>query len=139
MKAKVKIKRKVTKDIETKHGTKTLYSMLLMSGNKELWASCFSAPVSDAWKEGDTVELELVKNGKFWNIVVPRGPEKASQLTEVLDTLKRLETKIDAITGNVKASSDDITFDDIPDTTKELPKEEDPFAGATSSDEEIPF
>lgn len=138
MKATVIIKRKVTKDIETKYGTKTLYSLLLTMGSKEAWASCFSAPISDAWKEGDKViDMELVKNGKFWNIVVPKGPEKASQLTEILDTLKRMETKIDAITGNVKAS-DDPEFDAIPDATQELPKEEDPFAG-TTSDEETPF
>lgn len=115
MKAKLKIKKKQTKQVQTKYGMKDKHSFLLESSKGEFWASCFANNTTADWQEGDVREMELdkkvVNNNTFWNIVVPKSQP-------MMEALKRIEDKLDQLLDNkigLEEPSDDDLIDDVPE------------------------
>lgn len=125
MKATVTIKRKSSSQVTTKYGQKEKHAFLLDGGKGEFWADCFANATTEGWHEGDKIEMELApreyQGKKYWNIV----PPKAQDIT--LETIKRIEGKIDQILAHWKKEEPESSdFDGIPDAT-EPPADEIPF------------
>jgi hypothetical protein len=68
MQATVRIKRMTSKDVQTKKGMMKNLSMLVVTGKgEEMWIGGWPNAITKTWKEGDTVDLEVEQNGKYWN------------------------------------------------------------------------
>ena len=103
----VQIKRKTEKQANTKYGPKTTYSMLCSTSQGDIWISLWSDAQTSMWAEGQTVEMDITQNGKYWNgKPVPQAPSQNStntfpQGTKPVLTLP-LEKKIDELIENTR-------------------------------------
>ena len=104
---KLTIKRKDVKKVNTKYGEKEKHNFLLESDKGEFWAGCFANAVTEAWKEGDVVDMVLKSReyqGKtYWDIIPPKPMDL------ILESLKRIEAKL----GIAEEPQDDFV-DDVP-------------------------
>ena len=79
------------------------------------WYSCFQGEWNKEWKEGDTIEVEVERNGNYLNIQAPRKPSPMFEfLKEMKVQLDRIEAKIG---GYDDAPPPEVTggpVDDIP-------------------------
>lgn len=102
----VSIKRKTEKQANTKYGPKTTYSMLVSSKQGDIWVSVWSDAQTSLWAEGQTVEMDITQNGKYWNgKPVPQAPSNVTstfpQGVKPVLTLP-LEKKIDELIENTR-------------------------------------
>lgn len=89
MKSTVKIKRISSRDVQTKYGTKRNLSLLVTtSKGQEIWVSGFMTDENKKWKEGDSVELDVEKSGKYWNFKNPPKESVDSNLSGALEAIR---------------------------------------------------
>jgi hypothetical protein len=83
---RAKIKAVAEKEANTKSGPKMRTSLKLgwveQDESPEIWASTFNAELREEiakYSKGDTVEVQLQKNGDFWNIMGIRSSKPRNQ------------------------------------------------------------
>lgn len=96
------IKRVFRGEQETKFGIMPKLSLILDSqefldkNGKPAWISCIGKGVkgTESWKDGDEVELEIVKKGDFFNFVRDTNAGLMSKIQELESRVSALEAKI---------------------------------------------
>jgi hypothetical protein len=101
--SKLKIKRKTSKQINTKFGPATKYGFLCVSENgNEEWVNAFSNPTSDAWQEGDEVDHPVASreyNGKtYYDFKF----ERSSPTNELRERVEALEKNVSWLISEVE-------------------------------------
>src|ERR1041385_2426123 len=88
MKVRVTVKKKTTEMIQTKYGKKEKTNLqVLTEKGKTLWVGGFSNAITQLWKEGDDLDLEVEQNGKYWNF---KTPSMDQLILEHLDKILKL-------------------------------------------------
>lgn len=98
---KIQIVRISKKSVLTKKGPANKISVQDQNGT---WYSCFYHPMTDAWKQGDVIDVEVKQNGDFWNIITPKTTSQrpytpqATEMNEAIKSqLERIERKLDKL------------------------------------------
>lgn len=78
--------------LKTKDGKP--YTRCLLDTTDGRKMSGFSNPVAKTWQQGDEVEIDVEKNGEYWNFKTPKKEVGAGVNQEQLD---RIESMITAI------------------------------------------
>lgn len=81
-------KDKEGKPFKGKYGTYTKVAILVEGKDADVWVGGFGNSLTDAWKEGDTVEVFITKSGKWLNFKTK--PVKVS-VEEFQALVKRVE------------------------------------------------
>lgn len=68
---------------------------------KDVWLSGFGDTMTETWAVGDTVDIEIVQNGEYFNWQKNENT-KASPDRKLL-LLQRIESKLDVIIGKLNA------------------------------------
>ena len=129
--SKLKIKRKTSKEINTKNGPTIKYSFLCTSETGgEQWVGAFSNQMSDSWNEGDVVENSLKSreyNGKLYYDFVfdrntPRGAPQAIAGVDFGPVMEKLDYIISLLIAD-KPKENEYTDDEFADkeTGNDLP------------------
>lgn len=50
----------------------------------DTWLSGFGSQVTDSWKEGDEIEVEVTKNGEYMNWSLPKKEDKVHEGLEAI-------------------------------------------------------
>ncbi len=73
------------------------------------WISGFQNKDNQNWRENDTVELIIKKNGQYLNFEVPKIEDKVGQnMAQVTLALARIEAKVDYIANALNLRQDAI-------------------------------
>lgn len=103
MKEKVTISRIFRGEVETKYGLKNKVA-IKTDKHGDAWLSTFKTEGTEAWNDGDEVEVNVTESNGYLNFV-PVIPDYGARI-------KALE---DAVFGTKEAPSiDEITADEIP-------------------------
>lgn len=69
---KIKIEKITRKEIKTPNGREpTAWNIGILSN--DVWYSAWAGEWNQEWKEGQTIDVEIKTNGKFNNIIPPKG------------------------------------------------------------------
>jgi hypothetical protein len=78
--------------LKTKDGKP--YTRCLLDTTDGRKMSGFSNPVAKTWQQGDQVEIEVEKNGEYWNFSIPKKEVSAGVNQEQLDRIERMVAAI---------------------------------------------
>lgn len=123
---KVKIKRITRKDRETSDGRKYTSVGILVDGkNGETWLNGFENDVTREWNTGETVEIEVEKNGKYLNFKTTGRKSRDDRTDQITDLLAQVIDRLDAIESKLGSRKQE-----------ELPP---PVELGGTEDDDIPF
>ena len=74
--------------LKTKDGKP--YTRCLLDAVDGRKMSGFSNPTAKTWQQGDEVEIEVEKNGEYWNFKTPKKEISAGVNQEQLDRIERM-------------------------------------------------
>lgn len=79
----------------------------------EKWISGFQNQANKNWKAGDTVEVEIVENGKYLNYKLPQSKLPSKTWDKINELEKRL-SKVESAVFKTKAELEDHFEDGAP-------------------------
>lgn len=123
MKATVLIKKKSSKQIQTKYGEKTKFSLLCQGQKGEQWVSVWANADTNGWKEGQTVTMEIAPReyqGKTYYDGTVIKADYFEVLGEINNKLNDIIAMLSAKTVNEELPPP-LTDDDIPGDDEEVP------------------
>jgi len=102
------IKKKITRNVDTKYGEKRKHSFLVAADDGEMWVNAWQNPTSDGWKEGQTITAEIkdreYKGKTYWDFVFPKFTPGAQSPVDngKLDMISKWEAILKEL-GEIKA------------------------------------
>jgi len=74
--------------LKTKDGKP--YTRCLLDTTDGRKMSGFSNPVAKTWQQGDEVEIDVEKNGEYWNFKTPKKEAGGGNYQEQLDRIEKM-------------------------------------------------
>lgn len=112
---KLTIRKISRKEVSTKFGNKIKVGVKT-DEYPNVWLGGFENSDNRAWKEGDSVEVESVKqNGEYWNFYMPKKTEQfASEIQEIKKMIKEIHDRIVVIPKPENKETDYTPDEDLP-------------------------
>lgn len=83
--------------LKTKDGKP--YTRCLLDAVDGRKMSGFSNPTTQTWQQGDEVEIEVDKNGEYWNFKTPKKEAGAGVNQEQMDRIEKMVTALYKASG----------------------------------------
>ncbi len=78
--------------LKTKDGKP--YTRCLLDTTDGRKMSGFSNPTAKTWQQGDEIEIDVEKNGEYWNFKTPKKEAGGSINQEQLDRMEKMITEL---------------------------------------------
>jgi hypothetical protein len=90
--------------LEGKYGKYTRARILVESKDGDVWVGGFGNSLTDTWKEGDTVEVYVSKNGKWLNFKTKPAKVSVEEFQALVKRVEKIEEMFSAkeVTEHVK-------------------------------------
>lgn len=81
--------------LKTKTGRPYVSQRIQIQSKPDLWISGFENPITAGWKEGDSVDIVITQNDKYWNWALPKKEDESNkQLTMLLNDMVLLKLAV---------------------------------------------